>query len=648
MGAITTFLDIPVTVSPHKSLNRSKGVIRNRDLRCCLEEEMVEELSGVTHVRRIKVRRGEDKIQTDTVVLTFDSLKPPSRIRAGYLTLDVRLYVPMRCYKCQGYGHGKDRCKEPAAVCVRCAKGGHVERDCSADPYCVNRRGDHAAAARPVRSSWKNKPFFVTKLRMAVRFSKPVRQLWLKSIKRFQPVLMLVPSRPSFERSQQRFPRMAAEVPLLPRPRGKKPRRILRLPVPREQQKQKYQPSAGPKSRKVRRPLGKQSIVLRLWPWSNFEALKLLLNRSQSAFVALQECRLGEGQLSPRGYTLLLPQVSKLSLAELFGQLPKPLLVLGDFNVHSATWGDSRRDGQGRMLEEFTAENDFIILNSGEQTFVHSVYHSTSAIDLAVASPSIAAECSWAVHSDLCGSYHFPIFLTLSSHFKYDFAIYAEGKHLQHLERTIQLCINIVQKWVSENGFRFSVSKTTCVHFHRQRIYTEPALYLDGQPIPVKGTQGNENVDKLAKAALNKPSYSGKLICWSDLKPKVNAYTHTVWQKDWDTEGANKLHEVLLDLGEDLHKKGEGAGRKRETVMCRLRVGHTLLTQNYLLKNEEQPFCYTCNSLYTVRHILIECPDFQLTRRKYFSVTDLYRLFREGKAFRIMGYLKELGVYGNI
>ncbi|GFO20617.1 RNA-directed DNA polymerase from mobile element jockey, partial [Plakobranchus ocellatus] len=289
------------------------------------------------------------------------------------------------------------------------------------------------------------------------------------------------------------------------------------------------------------------------------------------------ECRLGKGQVPPRGYTLLLPQggspggeaallirngtrfseidlktglhaaaatislektltvcslylppnspVLKLSLAELFEQLPKPFLVLGDFNAHSPAWGNSRRDGRGRMLEEFIAENDFIILSSGEQTFVHSAYHSTSAIDLAVASPSIAAECSWAAHSDLCGSDHFPIFLTLSSNFSSnengvpqgsilspmlfnlkinniinyvskhvnssifvdDFAIYAEGKHLQHLERTIQMCINNVQKWVSENGFRFSVSKTTCVHFHRQRIYTEPALHLDGQQIPVKG-----------------------------------------------------------------------------------------------------------------------------------------------------------------
>ncbi|GFO13699.1 hypothetical protein PoB_004020400 [Plakobranchus ocellatus] len=134
-------------------------------------------------------------------------------------------------------------------------------------------------AARPVRSFWKNKPFFATKLRMAVHFSKPVRQLLLNSIKRFQPELLLVPSNLSFERSQQRSPRMAAEVPLLPRPRGKKPRRILRLPVPREQQK----------------------------PKNNFEELKLLLNRSQSAVVALQECKLGEGQLPPWGYTLLLP-----------------------------------------------------------------------------------------------------------------------------------------------------------------------------------------------------------------------------------------------------------------------------------------------------------------------------------------------------
>ncbi|GFO04459.1 hypothetical protein PoB_003096400 [Plakobranchus ocellatus] len=57
LGAIVTFLDITVTLSPQKSLNSSKGVIRCRDLCCCLDKEMVEEQSGL---------------------LSFDSPKPPS------------------------------------------------------------------------------------------------------------------------------------------------------------------------------------------------------------------------------------------------------------------------------------------------------------------------------------------------------------------------------------------------------------------------------------------------------------------------------------------------------------------------------------------------------------------------------------------
>ncbi|GFN80794.1 nucleic-acid-binding protein from mobile element jockey [Plakobranchus ocellatus] len=122
------------------------GVICSRDLQCCSEEE----LSGVTHARRIKMRRSEDKIETDTVLQAFDSLKPPSRIRAKYLSLDVRPYVPlsMRFYKCQSYGNAKCRCKKLAAVCVRCGKGGHVLHDYSADPHCVNWRGDHAASSK--------------------------------------------------------------------------------------------------------------------------------------------------------------------------------------------------------------------------------------------------------------------------------------------------------------------------------------------------------------------------------------------------------------------------------------------------------------------------------------------------------------------
>ena len=67
-----------------------------------------------------------------------------------------------------------------------------------------------------------------------------------------------------------------------------------------------------------------------------------------------------------------------------------------------------------------------------------------------------------------------------------DFAVYIEGKHLKHLKRTMQLCKNKIQYSVAKNGFKFSISKTTCIHFHKQSTYTEPSLHLDGHAIPVK------------------------------------------------------------------------------------------------------------------------------------------------------------------
>ncbi|GFO32881.1 LINE-1 reverse transcriptase homolog [Plakobranchus ocellatus] len=76
----------------------------------------------------------------------------------------------------------------------------------------------------------------------------------------------------------------------------------------------------------------------------------------------------------------------------------------------------------------------------------------------------------------------------------------------------------------------------------------------------------------------------------SDLKPTVNVYIHTIWQENWDAEGASKLQEVFLNLGEDLSRKGEGAGKNLETIMCRLRMGHIWLTQSNLLKMRNSLF----------------------------------------------------------
>ena len=59
-----------------------------------------------------------------------------------------------------------------------------------------------------------------------------------------------------------------------------------------------------------------------------------------------------------------------------------------------------------------------------------------------------------------------------------DFAVYIEGKHLKHLERSMQLCINKIQKWVAESGFKFSISKTTCAHVAYLKKKCQKALNI--------------------------------------------------------------------------------------------------------------------------------------------------------------------------
>ena len=67
-----------------------------------------------------------------------------------------------------------------------------------------------------------------------------------------------------------------------------------------------------------------------------------------------------------------------------------------------------------------------------------------------------------------------------------DFLIFYRSKNMNTIERQLQLNLNKIQKWSTENGFRFSKSKTVCMHFcHLRKAHNDPILTLDGTPIPV-------------------------------------------------------------------------------------------------------------------------------------------------------------------
>ena len=60
------------------------------------------------------------------------------------------------------------------------------------------------------------------------------------------------------------------------------------------------------------------------------------------------------------------------------------------------------------------------------------------------------------------------------------------AKTTRTCERQLQVCLHKIEKWCTENGFKFSPSKTVCVHFHNKRgILSEPNFTLNGMQIRV-------------------------------------------------------------------------------------------------------------------------------------------------------------------
>ena len=90
-------------------------------------------------------------------ILTFSKPSPPEKLRIGYLSVHMDLFIPnlLSCFKCQRYGHGRDSCKNLPA-CFRCGQQGHDSTDCQRATKCVNCQGDHVAASKdcPV---WKKR-----------------------------------------------------------------------------------------------------------------------------------------------------------------------------------------------------------------------------------------------------------------------------------------------------------------------------------------------------------------------------------------------------------------------------------------------------------------------------------------------------------
>ena len=86
--------------------------------------------------------------------------------------------------------------------------------------------------------------------------------------------------------------------------------------------------------------------------------------------------------------------------------------------------------------------------------------------------------------------------------------------------------------------------------------------------------------------------------------------------------------------------------RKYESLIARLRIGHTPLTHMHLFKGEPPPECNFCPGPVelSVEHNLLECAQYSDVRKKYFRIDTMERLFNIVEYIKIIRFVKEIGL----
>jgi len=117
-----------------------------------LSESDIASETEAQSVRRVTRWLNRDQIKTGSVILTYEGALP-DYVSIGFIRYRVKPYVPqpMRCNRCQRFGHIAANCKRQSR-CVRCGQSHNLDscpiKDDVTKAVCVNCNGQHSAAFR--------------------------------------------------------------------------------------------------------------------------------------------------------------------------------------------------------------------------------------------------------------------------------------------------------------------------------------------------------------------------------------------------------------------------------------------------------------------------------------------------------------------
>lgn len=119
--------DVEVEASIPISMNSCRGVVTAHDF---LEVRSGQIPDGIVYQNIIEVKHITKLVQggnTDSCILTLATSKLPETVRLNYGYKDVQPFnpFPLRCFKCQLFGHHGNAYLSSHSLCSKCTGEGH-------------------------------------------------------------------------------------------------------------------------------------------------------------------------------------------------------------------------------------------------------------------------------------------------------------------------------------------------------------------------------------------------------------------------------------------------------------------------------------------------------------------------------------------
>ena len=189
LQALNTLDGTSTKCSPHKSLNQCRGVIRSTLLMKYSEERLLKEFENqnVVEVKQMKKYIAGVLTPLPTYIVTFNLVRLPPKLKAAWLRLHVRPYVPAprRCFFCQKFGHVSNGCrrklKGEKRTCDNCGQDDHGE--CSRPSLCINCGENHPASSKTCERFVLEREIQAVRAKENIPFSEARRQVLAQFIR---------------------------------------------------------------------------------------------------------------------------------------------------------------------------------------------------------------------------------------------------------------------------------------------------------------------------------------------------------------------------------------------------------------------------------------------------------------------------------